>query len=264
MQEAEEIVYYSDESKIQHYAAIHPRKYYAQPKEKDMANITNKLKETGSTKRYTSQELIHALGDGRCVMLCNFEIDNQNKFRFISTTAFAIDVDDIGKITNPKEILKKPYLKDICAGLFYTFSHGKKGKGNRFRLFFQLDHPITDLKEYMALVEYVMDYLKDRGLPIDESGALKYPTQIIRPGILGYEVNDFSVLLPVKEWLPQAQVRAKLQKEKREAERKAKEESFKDSLFQSVTFEELKEMLKRLDTYPAVALKKNGFKLSMP
>ncbi|WP_155928881.1 DEAD/DEAH box helicase family protein [Bacillus sp. UNC41MFS5] len=248
-------------SNFQHYAAIHHKKCYVQPKEKDMAIITNNFKETGCTKRYTPQELLHALGNGRCVMLSNFEIDNQNNFRFISTTAFAIDVDDEEKVTNPKEILNMLYLKDICMGLFYTFSHGKKGKGNRYRLFFQLDQPITNLEDYMALVEYVMEYLKQRDLPIDESGALKYPTQIIRPGILGYEVNDFSVMLPVKEWLPEAKVEAKLQKAKRERERKAKAEKFKDRLFKPITYEELKEMCKAIGYIPSGGTKEKWLQI---
>lgn len=221
-----------------HYAAIYFKRYTEQPKNKDMGTITNTFKNIGYAKPHGTLEILKALSSGQCAMLSNFEIINKSKshlgdFRFISASAFAIDIDDDHQVTEPIKVLKD--LKDICVGLFYTFSHGKKG--NRYRLVFQLDQPITSLEDYKALVEYVMDYLKNKGLPVD-TGA-KSPTQVVRPGILGYEINDLSTALPVNEWLPKARLAAEM---KRAATQKERAEQFKESIYRPTTFDELKEM----------------------
>lgn len=241
---------------IQHYAAIHPAIYKVQPKD-NMGLITYDFKKIGHAERYTAKEILKALGGGQCVLLSNFEVDSQNSLRFVSTSAFTIDIDDDYQVTNPIEVLHD--LKDICTGLFYTFSHGKEGKGNRYRLFFQLDQSITDEGDYEALIKYVMVQLKNKGLPVDE--AAKSPTQIIRPGISGFQVNDFSVKLPVNEWLPKARLRDKIEKQIREAERKAKAEKFKDRLFKPITYEELKEMCKAIGYIPSGGTKEKWLQI---
>ncbi|WP_226669408.1 DEAD/DEAH box helicase family protein [Metabacillus litoralis] len=232
-------------SNLQHYAAIHQEKHYVQPDGTKMAIITNAIKRIGHASWYSPQEILEALSDGHCVLLSNFEVNDQNSIRFISASAFTVDIDDNDEVTEPIKVLND--LKDICMGLFYTFSHGKKG--NRYRLVFQLDQSITDLDDYKVLVEDVMDYLKNKGLPIDESA--KSPTQVIRPGMMGYEVNDFSTTLPVNEWLPKARLKAEIKKLNRETEQKARAKRFKDSMLQLVTFDELKEMCKTIGYIPS-------------
>ena len=240
----------------QHYAAIHPVIYKVQPID-NMGLITYEIKKIGHAERYTAKEILTALGGGQCVLLSNFEVDSQNSLRFVSSSAFTIDIDDDYQVTNPIEVLHD--LNDICMGLFYTFSHGKEGKGNRYRLFFQLDQPITDEDDYEALIKYVMVHLKNKGLPVDE--AAKAPTQIIRPGILGFNVNDFSIMLPVDEWLSKARLRAKFEKEIRESERKAREERFKERLFKPITYEEMKEMCQAIGYIPSGGTKEKWLQI---
>jgi len=221
---------------LHHYAAIHHKKYKHQPMSNDMGKITNDLKRIGHTKRHSTQQLLQSLSSGQCVMLSNFEVDIKNNIRFLSSSAFAIDVDDDNQSTNPIEVLHD--LKDICTGLFYTFSHGKKG--NRYRLFFQLDEPITKQDELKALIDYMIFHLKDKGLPVD--AAAKSPTQVIRPGISGYEVNDLSTTLKVSQWLPKAKVHAAQRFKALEQQRKKRAEQLDKDLLNPVTFEELKAM----------------------
>ena len=230
---------------IKHYAAIHPKKYIKQPNTKDVAFITNDVKRIGHAEWYTTEELLKALSSGYCVLLSNFEIDSQNSIRFISSSAFAIDVDDDEEITNPLQVLQD--FKGICAGLFYTFSHGKKG--NRYRLLFQLDQSITDLDKFKALIEYMIHNLKNKGLPVD--GKAKSPTQVIRPGVQGYEINDLSITLSVNEWLPRALILAETKLAILEEQRKKRAEQLKDRLQEIVTFDELKEMCKAIGYIPS-------------
>ncbi|WHX78848.1 DEAD/DEAH box helicase family protein [Priestia flexa] len=101
--------------------------------------------------------------------------------------------------------------------------------------------------------------MKDKGLPVDE--AAKAPIQIIRPGISGFHVNDFSIMLPVNEWLPKARLRAEFEKQIREAERKAKSERFKERLFKPITYEELKEMCKAIGYIPSGGTKEKWLQI---
>ena len=238
-------------SSTEHYAAIHPRKYKTQS-DIYMGAVTNKFKDIGHAQRYSTQELFEAMSSGQCVLLANYEVVNRTNdykgdMRFISASAFTIDIDDVEEMTNPKRVLYD--LKYLCAGLFYTFSHGKEEKGNRYRLVFQLDQSITDEKEYNMLVEYMMDYLKRLGLPVDESP--KSPTQVIRPGISGYEINDFSIALLTKKWLSEAKEQEEHKQREREAEQKERAKQFRHDIYKPITFEELKEMCEAIGYIPS-------------
>ena len=225
---------------ISHYAAIHHKKYKQQPVSSEMGIITNDLKRVGHSKRYSTQQLLEAFSSGQNVLLSNFEVDANRSLRFISSSAFAIDVDDDKQVTNPLQVLHD--LKDICSSLFYTFSHGKKG--NRYRLLFQLDGPVTDQGELSALIDYMVVYLKDKGLPVD--GAAKSPTAIIRGGIAGYEVNDLSTTLKLSEWLPKAKERAAAKLAILEEQRKARLKQMDKDLLNPVTAEELRSMCEKI------------------
>lgn len=224
---------------IKHYAQIHRIKYHKQPRD-EMGRITNDIKAIGHAKLHTPQTIIEALSSGQCVMLSNFEIDDTKSFRFISSTGFMLDIDDNHSVTDPLKVLDE--LKDICCSLFYTFSHGTKG--NRYRLFFQLDKPITDRNELKILIEYVIHHLQQKGLPVDS--AASSPTQVIRGGNKGYEVNSFDTTLKVNQWLPRAKALAEIKHAEIEKKRKEREQLLKNELLEPATFEELKEMCEKI------------------
>lgn len=229
-------------NELQHYAAIHYKKYRQQPQGVDMALITNDTKRKGHAELYTTSDLLESLSSGQSVLLSNFELDKQNNIRFISSSAFAIDVDDDLSRTDPLKVLES--LKDTCTGLFYTFSHGKKG--NRYRLLFQLDYPITQSDDLSILIDYMIFYLKEKGLPVD--GKAKTPTQIIRGGIAGYEVNDFNTTLNVNRWLTKGKAHFAEKLKKMEEQRKNK---LKDNLRNPVAYDELKEMCESIGHLPS-------------
>jgi superfamily II DNA or RNA helicase len=242
---------------LKHYAVINPQRHSKKP-EKEMGMVTNSIKEIKYPQPYSPKRLLHALGNGHCVLLSNFTLNENNEFIFLSASAFTVDVDDDDKITNPKEVLEK--LKHICTGLFPTFSHGIKG--NRYRLFFQLDQAITNEDDFKALVDCVWMHLKGLGIPVDESGALKSPTQIIRPGILGYEINDSSTTLSVSKWMPIAKERAERLQKERDAEQKNRAKAFKDTIIEAPTYEEMKEMCEAIGYIPSgEGLKENWYQV---
>lgn len=232
-------------SDIKHYAAVHHKKYVRQPRTFEMGVITNDIKRQAHAQLYTTSELLEAFSSGQNILLSNFEIDSKNKIRFISSSAFAIDIDDDLKITNPLQVLES--LKDICTGLFYTFSHDVKG--NRYRLFFELDEPITVLEDMEDLLEYMIHFLKSEGLPVD-SGA-KSPTQIIRGGSIGYEINNLSAALNVNEWLDKAKAHNADKRAAIKARQDAAAQNLKDNLLNPVTYEELREMCLKIRHIPS-------------
>lgn len=234
-------------SDIKHYAAIHHKKYVRQPRGFEMGVVTNDIKRQAHAQLYTTSKLLEAFSNGQNILLSNFEIDLKNNIRFISSSAFAIDLDDDLKVTDPLQVLES--LKDICTGLFYTFSHGLKG--NRYRLLFQLDEPITVLEDMEDLIEYMTFYLKSKGLPVD--GQAKSPTQIIRGGLAGYEINDYEAALKTDEWLEKSREHSK-EKRKAIAERQAESaKKLKENLQNPVTFVELKEMCETIGHIPSGA-----------
>lgn len=168
---------------IKHQVIVHHKSFGNQPQGYEMGKITNDVKKMYS--EYTPvTKILDYFGKGHCIMLSNMQIDNENRFSFISSSIFAIDIDDTDKKTNPKEVIMM--LKDKLVGLFYTFSHGKEGKGNRYRLLFQLDRVITDEKKMKAIISLVADDLQKRGLPVDTQA--KNPLQIVRGGNKGHEL----------------------------------------------------------------------------
>ena len=229
---------------LRHYAAIHETKFIRQ-KDIQMGKVTNDFKRIGHAQLFTTLDVLEALSSGHCAILSNYEIDSNNSFRFVSSSMFAIDVDDDYKITNPLHVLED--LKEICVGLFYTFSHGTKG--NRYRLLFQLDKSITDSDDLKCLIEEMIHYLKGKGLPVD--AAAKNVTQVVRGGVQGYKLNNLTTTLKVNEWLPRAKLRAEIRIHELEAQRKAQAERMKSDLLEPVTYEELKEMCKKIGYIPS-------------
>lgn len=241
----ETIEYESVPISPKHYTAIHGKKYFQQPKQIEMGKITNDFKRLGHATQHSTLEIIEALSSGHCAILANYEMDSDNRFRFVSSSLISIDVDDDLEITDPLQVLDE--LNDICTGLFYTFSHGIKG--NRYRLLFQLDEPITQQRDFNILIEYLMDYLKSKSLPVD--AVAKNVTQIVRPGIKGYELNNLHAKIKVSEWLPNARIKAQAKSEILEAQRNSRAKQMNYDLYNPVTYQELKEMCEAIGYIPS-------------
>lgn len=212
-----------------------------------MGVITNEIKRQAHARLHTTKELIKAFSSGQNILLSNFEVDPQNNIRFVSASAFAVDVDDTLSVTEPMEILES--LKKYCIGLFYTFSHKKKG--NRYRLLFQLDRSITSMEDMTDLIEYMIHYLKGEGLPVD--GQAKSPLQIIRGGIAGYEFNNYPAALNTNEWLKVARKHGANKRRILEARQAESAKKLKENLQNPVTYEELREMCEVIGHIPSGA-----------
>lgn len=172
-----------------HSVLIHPKQYKKQPQGAEMGKITNYLKK--SYNHYTAvTDILNCFGNGQNMILSDVQVDEDNRFQFISSSIFAIDVDDINKVTDPKEIISKFNRKAV--GIFYTFSHGKQGKGNRYRILFQLDQVITDELKMKSIIELVANDLKELGLPVDVQA--KNPLQVVRGGIASILINPTNKL----------------------------------------------------------------------
>jgi hypothetical protein len=171
-------------------------------------------------------------------MLSNAEVDQEKQFRFISSSIFAIDIDDVQKVKSPEEVLFA--LQDKIAGMFYTFSHGLPGKGNRYRLIFQLDQTVNDELKMKGIIELVANDLKDLGLPVDTQA--KNPLQIVRGGTKSVLVNENNKL----------NTAGLLERVKQEALRRQQDlyKSFEKEL-RPVPFKELKEMAEKIGHIPS-------------
>jgi DEAD/DEAH box helicase len=170
-----------------HQVLIHSTPYKIQPTGKEMGKITNDLKRSYSDLLSINQILSY-FSNGHSIMLSNAEVDNDNRFRFISSSVFAIDIDDDEKITDPTEVIFS--LKEQIAGIFYTFSHRKKG--NRYRLVFQLDQTINDELKMRGIIDLITKDLIALGLPVDTQA--KNPLQIVRGGTSHVMVNENNIL----------------------------------------------------------------------
>lgn len=157
----------------------------------------------------------------------------------------AIDIDDDNEVTEPQKVLKD--LKDICTGLFYTFSHGKKG--NRYRLLFQLDESITDEDDLKLLIEYMNYYLQSKDLPADSLAPGS--TIPIRGGVKGYEVNNLNITLNTDKWLSKAKEHFAERINNMREQQKKKTEQMKNNLNNPVTYDELKEMIETIGHIPS-------------
>lgn len=160
---------------FKHQVMVHSTAYQKQPTGMEMGRITNALKRSYS-EPLNVEQILKYFGRGHSIMLSNAEVDQENRFRFISSSLFAIDIDDDQKVTDPSEVIFR--LKEQLAGLFYTFSHGVKG--NRYRLVFQLDRTINDELKMRGIIEMMAQELKKMGLPVDTQA--KNPLQIVRGG----------------------------------------------------------------------------------
>lgn len=228
-------------STINHYVAI-SNKYHRQPNGEDMALLTNYMKYETQAERLPIEQLLQYLATGHNAIISNYEIDNVNSFRFVSSSLIMIDIDDDNKETNPNKVLKD--FKNECVGLFYTWSHNVKG--NRYRLVMQLNEQITNEQDYRILTDYILMKLKNIGLPVDDVASR--PTEIVRGGNGGYLMNDNDTYLNVSEWLPKAREFYKDKLEKLEANR---QKMINDNMNNPVTYEQLLEMCTKIGHLPS-------------
>lgn len=217
-----------------HHVLVHAKPFTRQPNSYDMAIVTNELKESYS-EQLPITKILEYFSKGHCAILCNAELDNENKFRFISSKLFAIDIDDEKRETNPKEVLMS--LKDKAVGLFYTFSHGIKG--NRYRLLFQLDQSVNDETKMKGIIEVVAKDLQAMGLPVD-TGA-KNTTVPIRGGRKGHIVANIHNQLNTSDLLE----RVKLESFKNQ------KVIYDEGEHSPIPFESLKEMAETIGHIPS-------------
>lgn len=218
-----------------HHVLVHPTPFKQQPQGYEMGSITNDLKRSYS-EPIPVTKILGYFSKGHSIMLSDAEVDQNNRFRFVSSSLFAIDVDDDEKKTNPEEILFS--LKDKITGLFFTFSHGVKG--NRYRLLFQLDRKVNDELKMRGIIEYVANSLKEMGLPVDTQA--KNPLQIVRGGKRSILVNP-SNKLNTTELLEEVK--------KTNIKRQAELYNEFEKELRPVPFETLKEMVETIGHIPS-------------
>ncbi|MCU7712992.1 DEAD/DEAH box helicase family protein [Priestia sp. JV24] len=219
-----------------HHVLVHPMPFKSQPNKFDMGKVTNELKKTYS-ERLSVTKILDFFSKGHCIILSNAETDQDNKLCFISSSLFAIDIDDEFEITNPQEVMFQ--LKDEAVGLFYTFSHGKKG--NRYRLLFQLDQTINDELKMKGIIEHMAKRLQGMGLPVDAQA--KNTTVPVRGGRRGYEIINVHNKLNTYDLLESVKV---MQSERQ----KSLYDEFKKDL-RPIHFDALKEMAEHIGHIPS-------------
>lgn len=227
--------YSRTDSLLKHQVIVHSIPYKKQPTGKEMGRITNDLKRTYS-EALSVEQILEYFSRGHSILLSNAEVDQENRFRFISSSIFAIDIDDDQQITNPEEVLF--LLKNQAAGLFYTFSHGIKG--NRYRLVFQLDRTLNDELKMRGIIELVANDLKKLGLPVDTQA--KNPLQIVRGG-------KKHILISKDNKLNAAELLERLKKEETKRQQSLYD-NFKKEL-RPIQFDILKEMAQAIGHIPS-------------
>lgn len=226
---------YPKDISLKHQVLLHPIAYKKQPVGKEMGRITNDLKHSYS-ELLTINQILDYFSKGHNIMLSNAEVDQENRFRFISSSLFAIDVDDDNQTTDPTQVIFN--LKEKAAGIFFTFSHGKKG--NRYRIVFQLDQTINDELKMRGIIDLVAKDLKSMGLPVDTQA--KNPLQIVRGGKSSILVNESNTL----------DASGLLEQLKKEETKRQQElyEGFKKEL-RPIHFDILKEMAHKIGHIPS-------------
>lgn len=170
-----------------HYLAVHSGTFPTK-ESFNMPVITNWFKRNGQSKRYSILDVLKMSAQAKCYIPSFIELD-ENGYNFISSSLMLFDIDDDDCVTNPQEVLDQ--LNDICAGLFFTSSHGIKG--NRYRLVFQLDKPVRNKEAYKYIFNVVSDTLKSHGLPVDEQA--RDPLQRVRTANKGYLVGNLDAVI---------------------------------------------------------------------
>lgn len=214
-----------------YYITLHPGTFPTK-ESFELGKITNWFKRNGRSKQYTLTEIFEFCTQGKCFIPSHIELDEEGtNYRFISSKLMFIDVDDDDMQTDPQQVLNT--LSEVCAGLFFTPSHGIKG--NRYRLVFVLDDYIRTVYEYKAIFEVLAAQLEEIGLPVDKqaSDAL----QRMRTGMTGHIISNIDAVYSTVK----ARAEIKRLAEERMKERAKKfEEKIERGYNRIYSFEELK------------------------
>lgn len=170
------------------------RAYTTQPKNVEMAKITEGMKQrlNRAQRPYTLAEALHKFGSGYSGLGVTCRLEG-SRIRFHEAKLLFIDVDDDQETTNPENVM----LETGAAGLFWTFSHGKKG--NRYRLVFVLSEVIRDESLYKCIGQRHAERLIEGGIPADEQPTHNV-TVPIRGGQSGYLINPNAEPLDVERY----------------------------------------------------------------
>lgn len=176
------------------YVTLHPN-IFATRESFNLARITHDFKKgIAAPTLHTVEEILQFSSQGRAYIPSFIENEDDNYY-FISSRLIFIDVDDEDMVTIPLQVLKD--LREICAGIYYTGSHGIKG--NRYRLMFVLDRAIRSQDEYKAIFKQLTARLIKSGIPADKSS--QDGLQRIRTAMNGYVVGNVNARLSVNEYL---------------------------------------------------------------
>lgn len=215
----------------QYYITLHPGTFPTKDSF-ELGKITNWFKRNGRSKQHTLAEIFELCTQGKCFIPSHIELDEEGaNYSFVSSKLMFIDVDDDEMLTEPQQILDK--LSEVCAGLFFTPSHGIKG--NRYRLVFVLDDYVRTVYEYKAIFKVLASQLESIGLPIDK--AADNPLQRMRTGTVGYIISNIDAVYPVTK--AKAEIQRMAEEQMKERAKKF-EEKIDRGFNRIYSFEELK------------------------
>lgn len=180
------------------YITLHPATFLTR-ESFNLARITKDFQlGIADSTRHSIEEILKLSSKGRCYIPSFIEND-EDQYHFVSSQLMAIDVDDDEQVTDPQEVLNQ--LKDICAGLYFTGSHGIKG--NRYRLLFVFDKAIRSQAQYKDIFNQLVRRLISIGIPADTN--VQDGLQRIRTATNGYILGNPKARLEIDEYLLAAQ-----------------------------------------------------------
>lgn len=233
-----------------HWARIDKNAYNEQPNSAKMGSITNQIKYRTWPKEYPLQDILYKFGTGHCATL-GYSVAEPDprkpgklNLKFVHGRLMAIDLDDVEMKFTPEDL--QNVIGYMCAGLFYTFSHGKEGKGNRYRLLFQFDHDIVGGDLFKAIAHVLIEDLKRLGIKADDQAIT--PHIPIRGGKNGHVLFDERTTLNTARYME----RAKEWSERNSYKSRNKIVKEKEAMFHfgRISFEILKEMAETIGIFP--------------
>ncbi|MFD1391691.1 DEAD/DEAH box helicase, partial [Alkalibacillus flavidus] len=215
-----------------HSVIIDDIAYREQPQGDEMARITKRLKQKLITQM-PAKRVIELSGNGHTVIPTRLTVDENNRFIFESGSMFAIDVDDDHEQTNPQDVA----TRFNAVGLVYTFSHGIKG--NRYRLFFQLERPEPSEAYFNAMLGVIRKELRAEGVPVDKT-AINVPVR----GGSNYWIHNEHATLNNDQLIQTA-------KQRSEEQQKQRSTLEPNQLSSQIPFEELRRMCEAIGHIPS-------------
>lgn len=149
---------------IKHYAHIDRIPFVSKPTALEVGGIQKRLVEERLAQSYTLNELFALLTTGHTAKLSRNTLIS-GVLTFCETSLIALDIDDTQEVTKIEDIVA--LFNGEVAAYYYSFSHGVKG--NRFRLLFQLQEPVTEEETVKAIQQHYRHILTSqyKGLDVD-------------------------------------------------------------------------------------------------